>query len=421
MVKELYAHVDCNNFFVSCERVFQPELNNKPVIVLSNNDGCVVARSWEVREMGIPLSIPYFKIEKFVLKHGIHVFSSNYTLYADISDRVFKVLSEFSEDILKYSIDESFLKFRFSFMYQAEDTAENIVKRVLKYTGIPVCVGIAPTKTLAKLCTLRAKKLAEKKFHIYSDEKNTDILADTPVEKIWGIGRRYGDHLKKNGVETAKDLRDSDELWIDSVFGISVLRTVRELKCDSCIDIENMDSKKSILRSGSFGKTITEFEILNQALSSFVLRAVQNLRKRNLLTKILTVYIMTSKYSDKKYYSSVPLVLFTPSDSISELLGYSRKALEKIYKPGYDYRRAGVSLECLVKKESYQSSFFGDYSRDRKNRLMEIMDLLNAGIRKNVIYPAAVGDFRNSEDRKTRLSKKYTTDWHEIPTAKNRL
>jgi len=423
MKKICYAHVDCNNFFVSCERVFQPFLKNEPVIVLSNNDGCVVARSQEVKKMGIPISIPFFKIKDFAKKNNIFVFSSNYTLYADMSERVFRVLSTFSEDIFKYSIDESFLKFESPNLKSISQLASEIACVTKKWTGIPVSVGFGPTKTLAKLCTYWVKKYQKankKNYYIYYDERSDELLAATPVEKVWGIGKRYGSHLIKKGIKTAKDLKNADEKWIDSVFGITVLRTVRELKCDSCIEIENVDSKKSILRSGSFGKPITEFETLNQAVALFVSRAAMNLRKRNLLTKVMTISIMTSKYSDEKYYSSVPLALFTPSDNTMELLKYSRKCLERIFKPEYVYRRAGVSLECLVKKSSYQAAFFGNYDRNREEKVLDVMDKLNNSMGKNKIFLGALGNFEIVVDRKTRLSKKFTTKWAEIPEVKSR-
>lgn len=412
--------VDCNNFFVSCERLFNPKLIGKPVVVLSNNDGCVVSRSNEAKKLGIPMGAAAFEYEYLFKKNNVFVFSSNFTLYADISSRVMQTLSELSTDIEVYSVDEAFL-FVPEVTGNITDYARYIRAEVLKRTGIPVSLGIGPTKTLAKVANKFAKKQLEYGGVFNINDKNIDdLLSKFDVADIWGVGYQYSKLLVNSGIKTAKDLKYGKDEWIRKKMTVMGLRTVLELRGQVCYDLQtNPDTKKSITVSRSFGSYVTTLDILKQAVASYASRAAEKLRKENLLVSVVTVFVSTNRYHDNfRYFNSRSIELNIASSYTPDILNAAHKALESIFKFGYQYKKAGIIFSNLIPQGHVQltiGSEIPDFSKN--NKLMKTFDKINTRWGRNRLSFASIGTnhdlFKSKREKK---SQNYTTSWHELLT-----
>ena len=346
-MKPVFALVDCNNFYVSCERIFDPKLLGRPVIVLSNNDGCVVARSQEAKALGIKMGVPVFQIKQLIQREGVVVYSSNYELYGDMSARVMASLREFTDDVEVYSIDEAFMNLRgcrWAGTYR--ELGADIKAKVYKWTGVPVTVGIAATKTLAKVANHLAKT-SHKAAGVLdlTDSPYLDVaLARTPVEEVWGVGPAYAAKLKERGIETALQLRDVDVRWARKGMTVVGARLVMELRGVSCLPLETAPpAKKSITTSRSFPVAVSEYMELKESVSFFMTRCAEKLRRARLAASVVTVFIETSRFKEgPQYTNSVTLEMVYPSDSTQELLRHAVEALQRIYRKGYEYRKTGV-------------------------------------------------------------------------------
>ena len=417
-MEPIFALVDCNNFYASCERVFDPSLEDRPVVVLSNNDGCIVARSNEAKTLGIGMGTPYFKALPILEKHDVQVFSSNYSLYADMSNRVMETLSQFTPEMEVYSIDEAFLNLA-GIPGDLTDYGRRIRKTVKQWTGIPVSIGIAKTKTLAKVAGRIAKK-SEKADGVLdlTDSPWLDkALSQVEVGDVWGIGRKISQKLHKVGVLTALQLRDTDIDWIKSTFSIEVVRTVRELRGQCCYELEESPPpKKGITVSRSFGQNITDINHLQEATAVYVARAAEKLRSEGLAAGVMTVFAMTSRFVEKRYYNRHITTFEVATNDTQELLATAMTSIKKLYRSGYEYKKSGVMLMGLVPRDKVQGNLFYIRDRKRSGRLMETLDVIN---KRNPagIHWAVEGIEQPWRTKFNRKSKKFTTDWKELVQA----
>ncbi|MBT4364690.1 MAG: Y-family DNA polymerase [Desulfobacterales bacterium] len=417
----VFAIVDCNNFYVSCERVFYPELERKPVVVLSNNDGCVVARSNEAKALGIRLGSPVFKIADIIESGGVYVYSSNYALYGDMSHRVMKLLAEFTPDMEVYSIDEAFLDLSCFSHYDLNGYGIRIKDRIRRCVGLPVAIGIAETKTLAKIACRLAKK-SEKAggvLDLTGSPYQEMALSMTDVEDVWGVGRRYTKFLRRNGITNARQLRDTDENMLREKYGVLGSRLVQELKGVACYTVESCpSSKKGITVSRSFRYPLETLGDLEEAVVGYVSIGAEKLRKEGLCAEILVVFLMTNRFSkiDPLYYNLETVRLPVATSDTSELISYARKGLKNIYRSGYRYKKAGVMFNGMVSEDWVQRDLFD--TRDRKSavRLMSTLDSINRTIGKDSVQYATAG-LGNTQKWKTvrkRKSRSYTTNWEHL-------
>jgi len=414
-MKEVFALIDCNNFYASCERVFNPKLEGKPVVVLSNNDGCVVARSNEAKVLGIGMGVPAFEVKNIIEKNNVEVFSSNYALYADMSSRVMETLSTFTPDIEIYSIDEAFLS-PAGFNGSLADYGRKIRRTVKKWTGIPITVGMARTKTLAKI----ANKIAKK-----SDKANgvvdlTDFpylhraLAKTEVEKVWGIGHRTALKLKKAGIRTALDLRDADISWVRQKLGVVGMRTVYELRRISCYPLEqNPSVKKSITVSRSFGKPIETLEGLKEAIASYASRAGEKLRQEGLAAGVMTVFVTTSRFIENRYFNSHTIEFPTATSDTIELARNACCCIERLYRKGCLFKKSGIILSRLISEKHIQKNLFDKVDRERSHRLMQAVDAINNTLNSSLRL-GAEGLEQPWKVKFNKRSHKFTTRWDEL-------
>jgi DNA polymerase V len=424
--RRLWALVDCNNFFASCERLFRPDLTGKPVVVLSNNDGCIVARSNEAKALGIGMGEPEFKARTLLKRHKVEVFSSNYALYSDISSRVMRTLETLVPDVEQYSVDEAFLLLKDSLAVNADELARAVRKRVRKWVGITVSVGVGPTRTLAKLASEIAKK-GEGVCRLDAQSPETEhILAHTPVGEIWGIGRQLREKLRIRAIYTAKDLRDADPKMLQKLLTVAGLNTQMELRGFSCIEEKEVPpSRRTIISSRSFGEKVAEMEYLAQALAANVTSAAEKLRRAGLEAKGIEVHIRTSRFADGPVYDrSAQVTLPRPTCDTLEFIRASRRGLETIYRPGHAYAKSGVMLYDLARAGSGRTSLFDlpedAEARQRSARLMKAFDGVNRKFGSGTVRFAAVGE----EDAPWRVkhehrSRQWTTKWDELPVAKS--
>ena len=412
----LTALVDCANFYCSCERVFAPALERVPVAVLSNNDGCIIARSEEVKAMGIPMGAPYFKHKDRLKKQGVRVFSSNYALYADMSRRVMDVLHRFSPEVEVYSIDEAFVHLPHQSPEALAETARALRQRVLQWTGIPVRVGLGPTKTLAKVANKLAKRTPDGVFSTV-DHTDLDALLDTvPVGDIWGVGPAYRRRLEQEGVRTARALRDLPDVWVRRHLTVVGLRTVWELRGISCLPLELLPpTRKGITRSRSFGEPVEALGGLQEAVACYISRAAEKLRTFDLDAMVLQVFIMTNRFAHgPKYANAATVRLPCATNYTPELLKAALACLDRIYRPGYAYKKAGVTLSGLVSHTPMQGHLF--LQRDpRADALMHAVDRLNGRRGRHVVFLARCGVQRPWSTRRAHTSPHYTTRWDELP------
>lgn len=340
------ALIDCNNFYVSCERLFQPQLNDKPIIVLSNNDGCVVSRSQEVKALGIPVGIPMFEIRDQVIEHDIQVYSSNYTLYGDISSRVHEAIGHFSNKIENYSIDEAFVELEENrYLQSFFNAGVEIRSKVRRWTGIPTSVGIGPTKTLAKIAGDVAKKSPEGVFDLMSEDLQDQILEKTELLDIWGINTATAKRLKGIGISSAKDLRDMDIRSGRKLLTVVGARLIQELRGKPNLSLELITPRrKSICCSRSFSAEVKTYAELAESVRNFVSTAADKMRRQKLVANAINLFIETNRFREKGLYTNSATIKIQPTDSTRELIGYAIQVLQRIYKSGYGYRKSGVIL-----------------------------------------------------------------------------
>ncbi|HEY9162923.1 MAG TPA: Y-family DNA polymerase [Desulfomonilia bacterium] len=414
-MKRVYALVDCNNFYVSCERVFNPKLKGVPVVVLSNNDGCIVARSEEAKAAGIKMGEPLFKCRMLAERHNIVALSSNYPLYADLSHRVMSILEEMSPGIEIYSIDEAFLDL--TGVPDPADYARNIRKTVKKWTGIPVSIGIGTTRTLAKAASKKAKK-GTGVFDIR--EREDEVLGDMEAGDVWGIGYSHSLVLKKHRIRTALELKNANDEWVRKVLSVSGLRTVYELRGTPCIGSGTEPAaRRSITCSRLFGCRLYRIEEIREALSSYVSRAAEKLRAMDMAASGISVYLLENEFADGRFTSrGASLELPEPSSYTPELIMYSVRLLENIYREGPAYRKTGVTFTGLVPRGSVQTSLFGAIDNPKRLRLMKTVDRINAEWGSETVTPASSGTGRDWRMRQEKRSRRFTTSWHELPVAK---
>ena len=421
---DIFALVDCNNFYASCERVFAPRLRKRPVVVLSNNDGCVVARSNEAKALGIPMGTPVFKCRKVIEKNHVAVFSSNYTLYGDMSARVMETLHRFTPDVEVYSIDEAFVNLQGLSRYAPEKIGRRIRRTVPQWTGIPVSIGIGRTRTLAKVANRFAKKdpALNGVMDISDHHDISALLKKTAVEDIWGIGRQYSRVLNNHGIRTAHQLSQAADRWIRRHLHVTGLRTVMELRGISCIPMEEAPPpKKAICSSRSFGKPVTSLCELREAASSYVARAALKMRNQDSMASCVQVYLTTNVFSKKDpiYTNGITIPLARPTAHTPELAACALKGLERIFRAGYQYKKVWILLTGFVPVSEFQPELFTpSYPNSRHHGLMKTMDHINRRMGTDTLYFAGAGRAREWRMKRARLSAGFTTDWNEIPTVK---
>lgn len=411
------ALVDCNNFYVSCERLFQPKLNGRPVVVLSNNDGCVVSRSQEVKDLGIPMGIPLFEIRHEVKKYGIEVYSSNYTLYGDMSSRVHEAIANFSNEIENYSIDEAFAILEANrYSKSLFESGVDIRTSVKRWTGIPTSVGIAPTKTLAKLASKLAKKNEDGVFDLTDPTRIEQVLSKTGLTDIWGINTRTARELEDIGITTALELRDLDARSARKKLTVVGSRIVDELRGKSCLALEMVTPlKKSICCSRTFSgevKTLTE---MTESVIVHLSTAAEKMRKQQLVTNAVSLFIATNRFKEKGLHANSATIKVTPTDSTRELLSYAIGLLHAIYKPGYAYRKSGVILLGLQPRTAETVRLFDEHHYMRDRKLMTALDTLNARYgRQAVRFGIPIKREKTWHMSPNHLSNRFTTNIREI-------
>lgn len=421
--KTMIALVDCNNFYASCERAFNPNWNNRPVVVLSNNDDCVIARSNEAKALGIKMGVPAYQIKNEIERYGIGVFSSNYTLYGDMSNRVMTMLSSYSPNIEVYSIDECFLDFSGFERYNLKEYGEEIVRTVSKGTGIPVSMGIAPTKTLAKVANKFAKKYKGYKgvCIIDTEEKRIEALKRTEIGDVWGIGHRYTKRLALYGVSTAYDFAQMPKAWVRQQMTVVGERTWKELNGEPCIDLELVTpDKKQICTSRAFGEAISEIEGLEEAVSSYASICAGKLRKQRSCAQALMVFIHTNNFREDlpQYFQNCVVKLPLPTNNTPEIVHYALIALRNIYRKGYFFKKAGVIIIDIVPDSAIQQNMFDNVDRERQKKLMKVVDRLNSGFNRNNLTLAVQGGRRKWKLKQELLSPCYTTRLSDIINIK---
>lgn len=420
---ETIALVDCNNFYVSCERVFDPSLEGKPVAVLSNNDGCIVSRSNEIKALGIPMGAPGFKYEGLIHKHGGTLLSSNYALYGDMSARVMASLASFAPEVEIYSIDEAFLLLNGIRAKNWEEYGRQIIRTVKQWTGIPVSIGISSSKTLAKIANHWAKRVPAFRgvLDLTNEGRIQKALSKTPVGTVWGIGRQYNKFLIQNGIDNAWALRNADDRFIDHYMTSVGHKTVLELRGYAAIDLDNTPSpKKSIVVSRSFGKQVESIEELSEAVSAYVTRAAEKLRMQDGVAGNLMVFLSTNRFkSGPQYSNSLQIELSPPTAYTPELIKSALNLLNEVYLPGFQYKKAGVMISDIVHADDVPLNFLQtNYLDDKRKILMDIMDKINRRSGRDTLFYASSGIRRDWQMRRARLSPAYTTRWKDLPKVK---
>ena len=414
--KNKVALIDCNSFYVSCERLFNPKINNKPVVVLSNNDGCVISRSIESKKIGIKMGEPYFKVKELVKKNKVHIFSSNYALYGDISRRVMKTLKSFSNKIEIYSIDEAFISLSHIEDKEIENYAKEIRERILKWTGIPTSVGVSSTKTLSKIANHIAKK--NKTGVVYLKENIDESLKNFFVSDIWGVGKQLSKLYIKNGINTAYKLKNISNTWVKKSTNVLGAKTVMELRGISCIDLETQETKrKSCCVSRSFGKKVESLNKLEESITTHCLNAAEKIRNDNQTTRSITVFIRTSPFDKyRKYYSNaISIDLPVATSNSLELVKIATEGLKKIYKYGYFYQKAGIILSKLAECGENEFNLLTPIIENKSKNLMKAIDFTNAKYGRNAISIAQAGTNNTWKMRREHSSKIDTASFDLLP------
>jgi len=419
----MYALVDCNNFYASCERVFNPALNGKPVVVLSNNDGCVIARSNEAKALGIRMGAPAFEMEELMLKNKVAVFSSNYTLYGDMSQRVMTTISQFAPEVEIYSIDEAFLHLSGFENYGLLEYGRKIAYTTTRNTGIPISIGIAPTKTLAKVANKIAKKNPASKgvYVLDTQETITAALENFPVEDIWGVGRQYARFLNKHNIYTAQEFINANKDWIRKNMTVMGSRTMEELQGKACIEIETSPpDKKAICTSRSFGTMLSDYEPISEAVANFAASCAAKLRKQKACAALMMIFIHTNPFRKdlKQYAKNIVISMPAATNSSMELVKYAGAGLKKIYKKGYLYKKAGVIVSDIIPENNIQTSLFDEVNREKQKKVMQALDRLNSRMGRDKVRLAQQGFSRKWKLKQEKLSPNYTTKLEDILVVK---
>lgn len=418
----MFALLDCNNFYASCERLFRPELEGRPVVVLSNNDGCIIARSNEAKALGIGMGTPYFKNRSLIEQHKVKIFSSNYALYGDISQRVMAILQQMEPEVEIYSIDEAFIRLPKIAGSNRTEHARYLRKKINKDVGIPVSIGIGPTKTLAKVANRIAKKTPglDGVFDLTAINDIDRLLAGVPVEDIWGIGRRNAEKLHRQNIVTALDLRNSDNEWIRKHLSVVGLRTVMELRGTPCIPLDHEPApRKSVVCSRSFRKPVFSLTDLCEAVSSYVSVAAEKLRDEGLAAANLHVFLRTNRHRLHlpQHSDSLMRPLDQPTSSTPVLIRAAVEGLKKIYKPGFAYQKAGVMMTELTATGMRQQNLFQPQPKSN-GAVMEAIDRINDRWGRNTVQYASSGLTKPWCMSQEHKSPAYTTRWDELPVVK---
>ena len=414
----MIALADCNNFYASCERVFNPTLKNKPVVVLSNNDGCIIARSNESKQLGIKMGEPVFKAREIIDKHNVNVFSTNFALYGDMSKRVMTLLASLSPEIEIYSIDEAFMNL--AGIKKCFEIGLHMRDTVKKHTGIPISIGIASTKTLAKVANHCAKRFTKKGVYVLKRKDHiSEILKSMPVSKLWGVGSRYSRMLRSYGVDNAHEFVSLDEKWVLEKMTVMGLRIQRELKGESCISMDiNPSPKKNICTSRSFGVKVRDFQSLKESISSHAARCAEKLRSEKGCARYVSVVIKTNPFSDSDYYCGYKSSSFdVPTNDTLDIINAAENILRSIYKKGLEYKKSGVIVGDIIPQNQVQLNLFDmDEKRIKRKKLDSTVDIINQAMGRSTIHIGSQGIAKNWQLKREKLSPCYTTKWDDLLT-----
>ncbi len=419
----MFALVDCNNFYASCERIFQPTLNDKPIAILSNNDGCVIARSNEAKALGLPMGAPAHKFSSFFRQHNVQVFSSNYPLYGDMSQRVMDVLRQFTPEVEVYSIDEAFLHFDGFDRYHMETYAQQIRKRVRKWTGMPVSIGLGPSKSLAKVANRVVKKFANKTKGVYvidSEEKRIKALKWLPIADVWGIGRQHARQLAFKNIETAYDFTQLSDDWVRKHMSVVGLRLKKDLEGTATLPLELVPSpKKAIATTRSFEFLIDSYEEMQERISTYATLCAEKLRRQGSNCHAVYVFVRSNPFMPDlpQYRNGMLVSMSSASQSSLTISKYALKGLERIYKNGIQYKKVGVMVTGIVPKSAQQLTLF-DKEDTRHDALMQRIDHLHRKYGPHKIKLANQDLNRTFKMKQAHLSPRYTTDINDIITVR---
>ena len=416
------ALIDCNSFYASCERIFNPKLLGKPIVVLSNNDGCIITRSAEAKALGIKMGEPYFKAKKIIEKNNVKVFSSNYSLYGDISQRVMEILLGFSPEVEIYSIDEAFLNFKGFKNHELLTYCKHIRQTIKQWVGIPVSIGVGSTKTLSKIANHLAKKEADYEgiCILKGDEKIEEALNRIKIGDVWGIGRRLSKFLRNYEVRTAKQFAFLDRRWIRKNMGVVGEKIQLELRGVSCLDLELLpSSKKSCCVSRSFSRPIEKIEELQESIANYSSRVAEKIREEGLIAQSMSIFVLTNHFNkkEKQYSSSIKLQLDYPTSDSKLIVKRAVEGIKRIYKEGYRYKKAGITLYELHSSSSVRGLL--DHDRTRSDSLMRSLDAINYRYGSSTLRLAAEGIRRNWHMRGEKISPCYTTSFDQLMTVKS--
>ena len=416
MKKKVFALIDCNAFYVSCERVFNPKLNNKPVVALSNNDGCIIARSKEAKALGIKMGVPLFKVKDIVERENVIVFSSNYTLYADMSRRVMNIISEFAPSIEVYSIDEAFIELT-NMNVDYESYVRQMRKVILQYTGIPVSIGVASTKTLTKVANHIAKddESLEGVCSLVKHENLDQVLEDTNVVDVWGVGRQLSKKLIANGIFNAKLLKNCEDAWVRKMMSVNGLKTVSELREISCLDLEETSAtRKSCCTTRSFGKPLENLDDIEQAVTTFARRATERIRGENLTASTVSVFLRTNPFDRNRYYSnSSTTTLSYPTYDTMQIVKTALQLTKIIFRENYKYKKAGVLLSGFYEKGTETKDLFSE-TRYRSPKLMSAVDQINERYGSDTIQIATECQIGKWKQKRRNCTQSYTTQLDNV-------
>jgi DNA polymerase V len=420
-MKQQLALVDCNNFYVSCERLFRPDLRTTPVVVLSNNDGCVVSRSNEAKAIGVRMGQPWFECKALAEEHGILALSSNYALYADLSNRVMNVLSTYSPRTEVYSIDECFVDLTGT--SKLRDVSYQMREQVMQWTGIPVCVGIGPTKTLAKLSNFVAKRHPRSKgvfnYNDLTEAQQTKLLSQITVDEVWGVGRKLTKRLGEHGIQTVQDLRVAHTPTLRAEFGVVIEKTQRELQGIACIDLQEVvPDKQQIISSRSFGSMVQDVDVLKDAMSTFVANACAKLRAQGSHASVIQVFLHTNRFRKDlpQYMPSLAIPLLMPTNDSLAVNKWACHLIDLMFKPEYQYKKAGVVLSEISPTSHIQGDLLA-LDTGNNSRLMTAIDQLNTRFGRGAVKISTQGAHKGWQMKQERKSPCYTTAWGEIPIA----
>jgi len=413
----MYALVDSNNFYVSCERIFNPTLRHQPIVVLSNNDGCVISRSNEAKKLGIPMAAAAFECKNKFKELGVHVFSSNYALYGDMSNRVYRILKNYTPEIEVYSIDECFLHFNNFSTQPLDECGKQIRREILQKTLLPTCIGIAPTKALAKAANHIAKKFPQLEgvYLIDTDEKRLKALQWLNIEDVWGIGRRMSKKLKSKGVHKAIQFTELPDEYVRRQFSVVGLRLKKELEGISVLELEELQSKKHIATTRSFDTTYTDKEYLAERITTFAVTCAAKLRKQKSTCQLVTVFVYTNRFNEQQeqYSRSVNVSIPYPTNSDIEIAKYAKKGLDIIFKAGFHYKKAGVIVGGIAPENEKQFNLF-DEEPFKHREIMNTIDKLNCKYGTQKLKLASQALDKTWKMRQEHLSANYTTKWNDI-------